>query len=107
MSRSYLYAGRSKGVVLTHNNVVANLLQCICYEGDYMRTADPNPTPLTAIPMDVHENPGRLLVPLPFFHIYGLVAGLFLPTMMKARSIFMPAFDMLQFLTIIQKEKVG
>jgi acyl-CoA synthetase (AMP-forming)/AMP-acid ligase II len=45
--------GKSKGVVLTHANIVANILQVLPFEGEAAREG------------------GRLLVPLPFFHIYG------------------------------------
>jgi acyl-CoA synthetase (AMP-forming)/AMP-acid ligase II len=83
------------------------MLQTIPYEGDYMRTSDMNPEPTTtSLPDTIHPNRGVLLVPLPFFHIYGLCAGLFMPLMMRAKGIFMPAFDMMQFLTIIQEHKV-
>jgi len=85
--------GRPKGVMLTHQNVISNVLQIMPAEGDYMKTrAD-----------------GRrqsLLVPLPFFHIYGLVAGMFLPLYAGAKSIFMPAFDLVKFLEIIQEHKI-
>lgn len=85
--------GRPKGVMLTHRNVIANLLQCMPPEGDYLRTGADG----------VRQ---KLLCPLPFFHIYGLIAGLFLPIYVGAQSIFMPAFDMVKFLEIIQQYKV-
>ena len=47
-----------------------------------------------------------LLVPLPFFHIYGLIAGLFLPTYVGAHCIFMPSFDLVKYLEIIVQHKV-
>jgi 4-coumarate--CoA ligase len=47
--------GKSKGVVLTHYNIVANLLQGMPVLGDALK----------------REVDGKMLVPLPFFHIYG------------------------------------
>lgn len=85
--------GRPKGVMLSHKNVISNLLQCMPVEGDYMKT-------------EADGKRHKLLCPLPFFHIYGLVAGLFLPILNGAQSIFMPAFDLVKFLDIIQNQKV-
>lgn len=85
--------GRPKGVMLSHKNLISNLLQIMPVEGKYMETG----------PDGVRH---KLLCPLPFFHIYGLVAGLFLPIMVGAQSIFMPSFDLPKFLQIIQDHKV-
>lgn len=85
--------GRSKGVMLTHSNLVNNVLQILPYEGNYLRPTATKPR-------------GTLLVPLPFFHIYGLVAALLLSSYTGAKLVFMPAFDLKRFLELIVSERV-
>ena len=85
--------GKPKGVMLSHRNIVANVLQCLPFEGDYLR---PTPT----------QPRGTLLLPLPFFHIFGLTSGMLVPLYAGGRLVFMPSFDLKQYLEIIQKYKV-
>lgn len=82
--------GQSKGVSLTHQNIVANLLQMEAIEG----------SALTAQELPV-------ICPLPFFHIYGLVIGLFLSMYSGKKLIFLPApFEFKQFLQLIEDHRV-
>ena len=54
--------GKSKGVMLTHRNIAANILQFSAIEGLHLvETA--------------HQSRATILSPLPFFHIFGLTAG--------------------------------
>ncbi|RYH17346.1 hypothetical protein EON65_28725 [archaeon] len=85
--------GRSKGVMLTHHNLVSNVLQTMPFEGQYLKAADGRPR-------------GTLLCPLPFFHIYGLVAGILVCSYASAKLIFMPSFDLKKYLELIQQHKV-
>ena len=85
--------GKPKGVMLSHRNIVANVLQCLPFEGDYLRATTTQPR-------------GTLLVPLPFFHIFGLTSGMLVPLYGGGRLVFMPSFDLQQYLEIIQKYKV-
>lgn len=85
--------GRSKGVMLTHRNLVANVLQTYPYEGRFLI----NPK---------HAERGSLLCPLPLFHIYGLTAGMLVSTYLGAKLVLMPSFDLVRFLEIIQREKI-
>jgi len=78
--------GGSKGVMLTHRNLVANLLQA--EESQNIR------------PDDV------LLGVLPFFHIYGQIVIMNLALHLGSTSITMPRFDLEQFLQVIQDQKV-
>ncbi len=78
--------GLPKGVMLTHRNLVANIVQC-------------GPV-LTYEPGDV------AIAALPFFHIYGmqvLMNGLLAN---GVRVLCMPRFDLVEALETIQKEKV-
>lgn len=88
--------GVPKGVMLTHKNLVANVLQAMPYEGDFLR-----PT----IPGD-YSTRGTVLVPLPFFHIYGMIAGMCMPLYAGGKLIFMSAFDLPKYLQLIQDHKV-
>jgi acyl-CoA synthetase (AMP-forming)/AMP-acid ligase II len=72
-----------KGVMLSHRNLVANVAQCV-----------PN---MNLGPDD------RVLAVLPFFHIYGMTVLLNLALRKRASLVTMPRFDLVEFLTIIQK----
>lgn len=76
---------RPKGVMLTHRNLVANVVQ----------SAD-----LVGV---VGED--RVLAVLPFFHIYGMTVLLNLSMLRRATLVTMPRFDLLEFLRIIQDER--
>lgn len=77
--------GVPKGVVLSHRNVTSNMLQ------------------LRAL--DKPKDHASFLVPLPFFHIYGMVPGLLYLTYIQKKMVFMPGFDLVKFLELIQKHK--
>ena len=47
-----------------------------------------------------------VLVPLPMFHIFGLVIGMLLPPIVQAKVLLMASFDLIVFLESIQKYKV-
>ncbi|OED36361.1 AMP-dependent synthetase [Chromatiales bacterium (ex Bugula neritina AB1)] len=81
--------GVSKGVMLTHHNVVANICQIHGLEG-YKPTA----------PDDV------VIGVLPFFHIYGMVVIMIAALVTGSKIITMPRFDMEQFLALIEQYKV-
>ncbi|QAY62100.1 4-coumarate--CoA ligase family protein [Xylanimonas allomyrinae] len=77
--------GLPKGVMLTHRNLVANVVQGVALVG---ATRD-----------DV--------VPavLPFFHIYGMTVLLNLALHARARLVTLPRFDLGQFLQVCEREK--
>ncbi len=75
--------GIPKGVMLSHRNLVANVAQCVPH-------------------MDLDEN-DRVLAVLPFFHIYGMTVLLNLALRRRASLVTMPKFDLMEFLTNIQK----
>ncbi|MEN5073298.1 AMP-binding protein [Isoptericola cucumis] len=77
--------GRSKGVMLTHRNLVANVLQ-----SDGMIGVSPQ---------------DRVLAVLPFFHIYGMTVLLNLAMYNRAALVTMPRFDLGEFLRITQDER--
>lgn len=78
--------GLPKGVMLTHANLIANMvLSC------EINHIDENDT---------------LIGVLPFFHIYGMVLILNLALYRGAKLVTMPRFDLEQFLQIVQDYRV-
>ncbi|HEY7547477.1 MAG TPA: AMP-binding protein, partial [Blastocatellia bacterium] len=78
--------GLPKGVMLTHRNLVSNLVQC---DGVEQVTSDE-----------------VLIGVLPFFHIYGMVVILNHTIHLGGTIVTMPRFDMELFLRLIQDYKV-
>lgn len=75
--------GVPKGVMLSHRNLVANVAQC-----------------RAALDLSASD---RVLAVLPFFHIYGMTVLLNLALRQRASLVTMPKFDLVEFLTNIQK----
>jgi len=75
--------GIPKGVMLTHRNLVANVAQC-------------------RASLDLAST-DRVLAVLPFFHIYGMTVLLNLALRQRASLVTMPKFDLVEFLSNIQK----
>lgn len=80
--------GISKGVMITHQNMTANVKQC--------RNI------LHAIG-DSHET---FVAVMPFFHIYGLTTCLNLPTSVGATMVPVPRFDPQDLLKTLRKDKI-
>jgi 4-coumarate--CoA ligase len=77
--------GHPKGVMLTHRNLVANVLQC----GE-------------VIPLDRDD---RVLAVLPFFHIYGMSVLLDFALLKRAALVTMPKFDLADFLRTVSEHR--
>ncbi|MFI8433783.1 AMP-binding protein [Streptomyces sp. NPDC079020] len=78
--------GAPKGVMLTHRSIATNLEQL---------------SPL------VPSGPGdRILAVLPFFHIYGLTALMNAPLRSGATVVVLPRFDLVDFLSVIEKQRI-
>ena len=73
--------GHPKGVMLSHRNLVANVMQSRAVIG--------------------LERESRVLAVLPFFHIYGLTVLLNYAIRERATLVTMPRFDLPEFLRII------
>jgi acyl-CoA synthetase (AMP-forming)/AMP-acid ligase II len=78
--------GLPKGVMLTHYNLVANILQAS-----------------SVLALDDRDTVVGLL---PFFHIYGMVVVMNVALHAGATVVTMPRFDLEQFLDILQKYQV-
>jgi long-chain acyl-CoA synthetase len=79
--------GRSKGVMITHANLSANLVQC------------------RALLSGLGEAEERFLALLPFFHVYGLTVGLNLATSIGATIIPVPRYQPGELLALIERER--
>jgi acyl-CoA synthetase (AMP-forming)/AMP-acid ligase II len=78
--------GLSKGVILTHRNLVANIVQ-------------------TLVPLDLREDE-RIIAVLPFFHIYGMQVIMNATLTAGATVVTMPRFDLAEFLRLHQEHDI-
>ncbi|MFI7060043.1 AMP-binding protein [Kribbella sp. NPDC050124] len=78
--------GAAKGVMLTHRNIATNIAQAE-----------------VMIKLDEDE---RIIAILPFFHIYGLTVLMNLPLRLGATVVVLPKFDLDQFLTTLDQQKI-
>ncbi|MGB0389232.1 MAG: 4-coumarate--CoA ligase family protein [Ardenticatenaceae bacterium] len=78
--------GRSKGVMLTHYNLVANMTQCE--------------------DLDQFTSDDVAIGILPFYHIYGMVVIMSFTLGKGATVVSMPRFDLVQFLEVMEKYSV-
>jgi 4-coumarate--CoA ligase len=81
--------GLPKGVMLTHRNIVADLLLVKGAVGNWYSSAE-----------------DKFLGVLPFFHIYGLTALIHQTLHRGIEMVVMPSFDMETFLRMIQEHKI-
>jgi acyl-CoA synthetase (AMP-forming)/AMP-acid ligase II len=79
--------GLPKGVMLSHRNLVANILQC---DG--------------LLPLSDED---VLIGVLPFFHIYGMTVIMNMGLQNGATVVTMPRFDLLEFLSLIEQHSVS
>ena len=79
--------GVSKGVMLTHRNLVVNAIQCKSWS------------------VGVEIGKERLLAVLPFFHSFGMTVSMNFPIYVAATMILVPRFDTKEILSLIQKYK--
>ncbi len=79
--------GMPKGVMLSHRNLVANILQC---DG--------------LLPLSDED---VLIGVLPFFHIYGMTVIMNMGLRNGATVVTMPRFDLPQFLSLIEDHSVS
>jgi acyl-CoA synthetase (AMP-forming)/AMP-acid ligase II len=79
--------GEAKGVMLTHRNLVANIVQC---------------QPLLHL-----NDETRILAVLPFFHIYGMQVLMNNGLYVGATVVTMPKFDLAEFLRVIAEYRTN
>jgi len=97
--------GTPKGVMLSHYNLVSNILQLNAGEADNL-TWDGSKT-VADIPLPKPGSGGdKILACLPFFHIYGLTALVHLPAYLGVTTIIMPKFEMEKWCQLVQTHRV-
>ncbi len=79
--------GVSKGVMLTHSNLIANAIQC------------------QAVLYKLKKGREKILGALPLFHVYGMTTVMNKGISMAAEIILVPRFDVKQILDTINKWK--
>ena len=80
--------GLPKGTMLSHDNLVVNLLQCDYVDGRFWEAGK-----------DV------IISPLPFFHIYGFMYSVHIAAHNGCTLVTMPRFDMEVFCKLVQNHK--
>lgn len=88
--------GHPKGVMLTHRNIVANILQLKAGEGGNLQPTG-----------GIDGNGDRLLTFLPFFHIYGLTCVVHYTMFAGLTTYVMAKFELERFCQIIQEYKIN
>lgn len=78
--------GAAKGVMLTHRNIVTNIAQA-------------------EVTITLGEDE-RIIAILPFFHIYGLTVLMNLPLRLGATVVVLPKFELQQFLTVLDEQRI-
>lgn len=81
--------GRSKGAMLTHRNLVANVLQCYAFQQDW-----------------IHLGEERALAVIPFFHVYGMTVALNLTVYCGGTLVLFPRFDIHEVLGAIETHHI-
>lgn len=79
--------GLPKGVMLTHYNLVANIVQ-------------------TEPVLEVEAGKERVIAVLPFFHIYGMQVLMNAVIARGGTVVTMPRFDLEEFLTLVQEQRI-
>lgn len=78
--------GRSKGAMLTHRNLVANVYQCLANFRDGIRDGEE-----------------VVLLVLPLFHVYGMTVGMNLGIAIGANLVMLPRFQLDEVLETIKR----
>lgn len=100
--------GRSKGVRLTHRNVVVNALQFACWRSGCVPARTPDGAVTVEQTAPEHEFPVRLGAGLavtvtPWFHAMGTVGGLSVPALVGSTSVLHERFDPGAFLADVER----
>ncbi|EKN65305.1 long-chain fatty-acid-CoA ligase [Neobacillus bataviensis LMG 21833] len=80
--------GRSKGAMLTHRNILANVIQCHEFFKD-----------------DLKFGQEKCLTVIPLFHVFGMTSCMNLSIYIGAESIMLPRFDLEEVLNTIKNEQ--
>ncbi|KAF2857263.1 acetyl-CoA synthetase-like protein [Piedraia hortae CBS 480.64] len=87
--------GHPKGVMLSHRNIVSNVLQVSAGEG-----------PLSPAPAPGRPEGDKILAFLPFYHIYGLTVGLHQSFYRGLTTLVLPKFEIESWCSVVQEHHV-
>lgn len=79
--------GAAKGVMLSHRNILANVVQIAGWFPD------------------LHWGAERFISILPFFHVFGMTVGMNFPLYTGCTAILVPKFELENFLKTLQKTR--
>jgi long-chain acyl-CoA synthetase len=79
--------GKAKGAMLTHANLVANVVQCDAW---FYKS---------------HKGQEKVLAAIPFFHVYGMTVAMNYGIYIAAKLILVPRFDVNMMLELIDSQK--
>jgi acyl-CoA synthetase (AMP-forming)/AMP-acid ligase II len=96
--------GTPKGVMLSHNNIVANLQQVSISEGGNLTWNGSKTVP--GIPLPAKGHGDKILACLPFFHIYGLTLLIHQPAYLGLTTIVMPRFEIERWCSLVQQHRI-
>jgi long-chain acyl-CoA synthetase len=80
--------GRSKGAMLTHRNLVANVMQCAEFYKEILKYGEE-----------------RYLTVIPLFHVFAMTAGMNMSIYVGANNILLPRFDLQEVLNTIRDKQ--
>ena len=96
--------GRPKGVMLSHHNVISNVVQITACEAGKLSHDGSKKTP--NIPDAPYPEGDKILSCLPFFHIYGLTSLVLSPIFNGITTIILAKFEITKFCSLIQEHKI-
>lgn len=100
--------GTPKGVMLSHHNFIANILQITACSARYLSTDGVSDVqqPIPGIPPSPATG-DKILSILPFYHVYGLSALVMAPIVNGIHSIVVARFNITRFCQLIQQHRIS
>lgn len=98
--------GKPKGVMLSHYNIISNILQMTACSACHLSSDGRAATPALGIP-NSPAGGDTLLSVLPFFHVYGLTALVLAPLVNGIHSIVLSRFEIERFCQLIEERGIS
>lgn len=107
--------GRAKGVMISHSNLISNILQCAAWSSGSLPYMEDNGLIINPVETDQAKylaeyatlpGTGIRISPAPLFHGAGVIGSIVYPTLMGTTTILIDRFDPEKFLDDIEKYRV-
>lgn len=98
--------GKPKGVMLSHYNVISNILQMTACSACHLSSDGQPAVPAPGIASSPASG-DKLLSVLPFFHVYGLTALVLAPLVNGIHSIVVSRFEIDRFCQLIEQHGIS